>query len=278
MNIVIEDILKQQTGRIRVRRETITPEIATAWLEKHKGPNRQVRQSVVDRYARDMKNGKWLFTGDPIQFGKSGRLLNGQHRLWACIESDTSFDCLIVRGIENEQQVQDVIDTGTKRTLGNALQIHGEKDANNLSAIINMIWRYHQGVLGGPNWPTHEEGLDFLRENPDVRDAVLVARAVNAAAKIPVSAVGAAYYVNAQADPEASYRFWEGVRSGIGLEGGDPILALRRWTIAALQKRDRPRQEVWFSYSMKAMCLWREGRKIRQLHVKPEDGLPKPWK
>ena len=49
----------------RHRFETVTPEIAYTWLERNTC-NRNVIQLVVDRYARDMKSGRWHLTGDPV--------------------------------------------------------------------------------------------------------------------------------------------------------------------------------------------------------------------
>ena len=74
---------------------TITPQIAQEWATLNTR-NRPVRYAKVAQFARDMKAGRWHMTGDPIQFGISGRLLNGQHRLWACIMSDTAFETVVV--------------------------------------------------------------------------------------------------------------------------------------------------------------------------------------
>lgn len=258
------------------RIEVVTPEIAVKWLERTTS-NRKLDQATVDRYARDMKAGRWHMTGDPIQFGISGRLLNGQHRLWACVEADTPFETMVIRNLVNEIEIVDVIDTGKKRTLGNALQIHGEKDANVLAAIVSACWRYDSDRLRGP-YPTHEEGLEYLRDNPDVRDAVLIARRVYTSLKAQVSMVGAAYYLNSRVDPEAAEEFWRLAASGEGLPSGSPILAYRRWVISALAKRDKPRPETWLAYNLKAMQQWRTSRPVRILVVKPDEGLPEPWK
>lgn len=261
--------------RVTTRREIITPEIATVWLERNTA-NRNVVQSTVDRYARDMRAGRWHYTGDPIQFGISGTLLNGQHRLWACLQADVSFESAVVRGIVNEEEVRDVIDTGMKRTLAHALQIHGEKDALLLAAIVNTCWRYDLDRCKGP-YPTHEEGLHWLQENPDVREATKVARAVYKDLRAQASSIGTAYYLNRRVDGEAAAEFWELARYGEGLAGGDPILAYRRWVISALSKRDKPLPNVWLAYNLKTMNLWRAGRRIRILSMTATEPMPETW-
>lgn len=261
--------------RVTHRIETITPEIAVSWLERNES-NRNLDQSTVDRYARDMRAGRWHMTGDPIQFGISGRLLNGQHRLWACVEADTPFETMVIRGLVNEVEIVDVIDTGKKRTLGNALQIHGEKDAVLLAAIINHCWRFEDSKMKGP-WPTHEEGLEWLNDNPQVREATTLARYVYKNLKAQASSVGTAYYLNSRVDAIAAEEFWQKAATGELLSAGDPILAYRRWIHSAVSKREKPAPAVWLAYALKAMSLWRKGRSIRILVVKPDEGMPELW-
>jgi len=259
-----------------IRRETVTPEIAYRWLERNTN-NRAIHQATIDQYARDMKTGRWHMTGDPIRFGASGRLLDGQQRLWACIIADVPFETMVVRGIVNEEEVMDVIDTGRKRTLAHALQIHGEKETRVLAAVSAMCWRWENDRFRSGTYPTHEEALYWIDQHPDVRQAVTVARqAYQRGLKMPVTVIGAAYYLNARVDAEAAELFWQKASTGENLAGGDPILAFRRWAFTSLQKREKPSSRTWFVYSMKAMQQWRDGRKVRQLSV--HDGeQPGPW-
>lgn len=261
--------------RITHRIEIVTPEIAARWLERNE-TNRKLDQSTVDRYARDMRAGRWHLTGEPIQFGISGRLLNGQHRLWACVESDVAFETMVIRGLVNEDEIVDVIDTGKKRTLGNAFQIHGEKDAMLLAAIVNTCWRYEDDRCKGP-YPTHEEGLAYLNAHPNIREATKIARIVYSRVKAQASAVGAAYYLNSLVDGEASEEFWMRAADGEGLAAGDAILAYRRWVIQAVSRRDKPIPNIWLAYNLKAMSQWRAGKNVRVLAVKPDEGMPDTW-
>ena len=41
--------------------------------------------------ARDMKAGHWRLTHQGIAFDPAGVLIDGQHRLWAIVESDTTL-------------------------------------------------------------------------------------------------------------------------------------------------------------------------------------------
>jgi hypothetical protein len=50
---------------------SVSPDLAAKWLE-HNTRNRKLRQSVVNKYAADMREGRWLLTGDAIAFDKNG--------------------------------------------------------------------------------------------------------------------------------------------------------------------------------------------------------------
>lgn len=263
---------------VTCRLEVVTPEIAAAWLEKNT-TNRPVDQSVVDRYGRDMLAGRWLVTGDPIQFGESGRMLGGQHRCWACVQYDVIFRTYVVRGIplEEEEAVMATLDSGKKRTLGNALAIYGEKDCSLLASIVNMIWRYEKGHLTRASYPTHGESIEWLRENDEVHAALSVARTVYAHLKAPPTPVGVAYHLNAKVDAEAAEEFWRLAADGAGLASGSPILAYRRWVISRLSNREKVTANTWLAYNMKAMNVWRAGKSMRLLSVKAAEDLPEPW-
>ena len=44
----------------------VTPELATEWL-KANTPNRNLNARVVNDYARDMVNDKWIYNGEAIK-------------------------------------------------------------------------------------------------------------------------------------------------------------------------------------------------------------------
>ena len=67
----------------------VTPELASKWLEKNID-NRNLRKNTINQYVNDMKNGKWSLVGDSITFDKDGILTNGQHRLYAVVQSNTA--------------------------------------------------------------------------------------------------------------------------------------------------------------------------------------------
>ena len=84
---------------LTVEVETITPEKATEYLG-HNAMHRKPKQKKIDKYVSEMVNGEWKFNGKSLIFDSNGRLLNGQHRLYAVIQSNVSLTTLVVRGVD----------------------------------------------------------------------------------------------------------------------------------------------------------------------------------
>lgn len=99
---------------------TVTPEMARALLENNHG-NRKLRRDAVARYAAIMKAGNWLPAPEPIVLGRSGRVLNGQHRLSAVVATNTSATFCFITNVEEE--AFKVIDRGMMRSTSDALAI-----------------------------------------------------------------------------------------------------------------------------------------------------------
>jgi hypothetical protein len=117
---------------------TITPEDATNILARHNTKNRPVKPSAIRDYVRDISTNNWAVTGDTIKFAPSGRLLDGQNRLTACVQADKSIKTHVVFGIDEDYFR--VLDVGRTRTPGDILHIAGYTDVNRLaSAIRNAL-------------------------------------------------------------------------------------------------------------------------------------------
>jgi len=132
---------------IQITKQLITPSIAKAYLEANIN-NRKVSEVTVNRYINDMKNGKWKEdTGEPIKIAKSGRILDGQHRLLALVKSQCSIYFHVATGLD--ESVFDVLDTGKSRNASDAFQVAGIKNSNTLPSIITMCYHLQNGIKKG---------------------------------------------------------------------------------------------------------------------------------
>lgn len=140
--------------------ETITPDRAQAWLNQNTN-NRSLRDGVVERYAADMKAGRWTECPEPISFYEDGALADGQHRLFAIIESETSQNFPVARGVPRSAGLN--INTGLVRNIVDNARISGADDG--LSPMLLSAARaIHHGTtqVSGESNATK---LDIVREH-----------------------------------------------------------------------------------------------------------------
>jgi hypothetical protein len=97
--------------------EEITPEEAATLLERVDSRQRRISQRVVDCFAKDMEGGQWRLNHQPIATNSSGELIDGQHRLWAVVQSGRTVQMWVARGFEEYRTV----DNGRLRTSGQVL-------------------------------------------------------------------------------------------------------------------------------------------------------------
>lgn len=112
----------------------VTPELAQKYLEKNIG-NRQIKLAQVNKLVDAINRGEWMLNPqDAITISKSGRLLNGQHRLTAIIKSGIPCPCLVCSGVDDNLQL--VMDQGSPRTAADTLGINTVRHATRVSAGI----------------------------------------------------------------------------------------------------------------------------------------------
>ena len=164
-------------SKLHYEMKTISPEEAARMLQTSIR-NRVLHQATVEHYAREMKAGLWMMTGEPIQVSATGSLLNGQHRLQAIIVSGKPQAFLIIRGVEDA--AMKCIDTGKKRTIGDILSMYAVSNANLVAATVLLCMRYDATKTPCENgrwtWsPTggnKTEGSAFLRFRPTAEEEI----------------------------------------------------------------------------------------------------------
>jgi hypothetical protein len=92
----------------------ITPKKAAEYLENLLDGQRSVRQQRVKSLTDDMRNGRFRLTCDAIVL-VNGKLANGQHRMWAVVESDTPQPFILMR--TDDEELYKVIDCGATRSV-----------------------------------------------------------------------------------------------------------------------------------------------------------------
>jgi hypothetical protein len=101
---------------------TVTPAIAEEWLTRNT-TNRKLREGVVEKYARDMLEGRWSRNPQPIIWYDDTKLADGQHRLWAVVISGVTVEFFVHWDVDREAGLN--IDTGVGRDLVDNARISG---------------------------------------------------------------------------------------------------------------------------------------------------------
>lgn len=175
--------------------QVITPQMAEDWLAQNANFQRKLRQSIVDRYARDMLNNTWTLTHQGIAFDSKGRLIDGQHRLAAIRKAGVPVKMVVAR--DAPATSFDHVDLGFGRTTADVFKAQGD------AWITNDIIAIARIMHGAPNMKAittarspfelrelvekHKTAIDFVRQNCE--------RHVRGVTIAPVmAAVAVAYY------------------------------------------------------------------------------------
>ena len=257
----------------------VTPETAERWLELN-FKNRNLRKADVNRYARDMKAGRWHLDGSPIRFASDGSLLDGQHRLAAIIKADVTLNLLVVRGVSPAAQA--VMDTGRKRTAADVLAINGHRNYTLIAAAARLGVNVADDDVSQNNGVSHPEILAYLDENPDIVSAAEFVAPIARRTNCSPSVVAYSYMIMRRISPQDAAEFWMRVAEGVGLDRSAPELVLRERLAEALRSRERLSRDVLLSMIFRAWNARREGRTIQVLRIKSPGSkgglipIPKP--
>lgn len=217
--------------------ETITPERAGEYLAANRG-NRNIVQSHVAAMARDIVNGEWMFNAQPICFSRSGRLLNGQHRLSAVLEAGQPIEVMVMRGLPEE--AFGTYDKQAKKApaVDELFEDFGDKAL--ISATAVLLWRLEMKPAGQPNArPTASEVRDVIKKHPELMRLRGFARKMVRYGRS--SAMIYAAYRVLRDDAELGQVFLDRLETAANLPAGHIILRLRD-RLLDLRKADQVSQ------------------------------------
>ena len=93
--------MKPEEFGLEVTVEIINPSEAQAYLDNN-AKHRPIKEKKVLEYMGEMQEGHWKLNGKTITFDRTGRLLNGQHRLSAVVKSGVPLTTVVIRGLDPE--------------------------------------------------------------------------------------------------------------------------------------------------------------------------------
>lgn len=272
---------------IQVSVQTVTPEMAQAWLEANVR-NRHLRSEQVNLLIEVLRHDEWVITPDAIAFDVNGRLLNGQHRLHAITATGMPAESIIACNLPVQSYV--VTDDGLKRTFGDVLESKGVANYNSVAATVAcvLVWdRAGAPYTGGAVSRLRKvEKETYYDSDPEGFHAATLAGA-RIASRLPLSKswwAGCMYYFT-QADPEDAAAFEHMLRDGETpggrpLESDHPVRVLRETLFRDL-KQPRPTIRTNRVYGcaliVKAWNAYRRGQKVQLIKFRVGGANPETF-
>jgi hypothetical protein len=241
--------------------ETITPAIAEKWLANNPS-NRKLKEAAVEAYTAQMRADRWLLNGEALVFDISGALLNGQHRLTACVKAGASFSTVVVRGVERSAFT--TMDTGSRRSANDVLGMQGFANVNPLASTARTVINYRRGSPLSNAFVSNDDISAFVQEHPRLVEIMTALRGAREMRRF-ATPVAATLFLGSTFRADAVPAFIEKFSSGASLAPGDPVLALRSryLSTAPRQQRDAVGR---FAAAVLAWNAHAQGRTLQKLY------------
>lgn len=253
------------TRKPTVTVETITPEQAAEYL-KGNLVNRTISPARVALYAKQMRQGSWRMTGEAVAFN-GRKLLQGQHRLAACVAAETPFTTVVVRGISPE--AMKVMDSGRARTAANAFQMEGIPNAAVVAAAVKYAIAIDAGYplsIEKVGLITRDELFDFYnRHTAEFVEGYHLAQACYKdlrQSKAGWTTLG--FEIIRVYGVDIATEFMTAVGTGADLSKGDARLAFRNNFVNCLTFERRLLWQDVVANGIKAFNLWNDGKRVEK--------------
>lgn len=251
-------------------RVTITPEKASELLASNPN-NRNLSKQLVRKYASDMASGLWQYNGDSIRVSEDGHLLDGQHRLSACVASGVSFDAELIENLPSA--VVPTLDNGRRRSAGDALHILSGGSAQNnagIAASSRQVLNYCCGLAPVTAQSTPAI-VRFLTRYPELADAYRLG--LKCKGVLSPGPLGAILFLGQRAPGmnKRAMRFVDAIATGQDMSEGDPRLAVRE---AFINRRTtaigaRLPELMWcFIAIARSWNAWAVGQSLERISVR----------
>lgn len=266
--------------------QTVTPEMAELLLRHLNIKNRVVNERLVLEHVRSILAGDYVVNGETIKLSwpvprENGSslpiLLDGQHRLEAIVRAGKPVMILVVRGLDPDTQA--TIDTGRKRSGADWFKINGEKEYTTLAAVTTGIWKWNLGdrKFNTSPKPTPLEIDQLLKVHPEIRRSLEIGiQTSRGFPDLKRSSLAVAHYILSQLSEEHAPYFFRLIETGVGLEEGHPVLALRR-RASSYRRRHEPmtlKREVGLIVQAWNKCV--EGEGVSRIIQTADDAAPEP--
>lgn len=256
-----------------IREQIVTPEVASDLLNKNVN-NRKLQEKRVTFLADAMARGEWKYNGDTIRISKTGRLLDGQHRLRAIEKSGIAQKYILVDDLDDDSFT--TIDIGSIRKTSQMLGMLGSKNVTTLAAASKMHLLYKtvgRPIHGTPEkQPTHSQIVDFAEENVMLHKSASFANNKWNQKYIGPSTCAFCHYEFSLVDPVAANSFFEELEIGEFSYKNSPLRFLRDLLIEERGANYSPDKSRRMASIFKAFRLYRQRKEAKIIRLEKDQG------
>lgn len=278
-----------RNGKIGMSHETlytlVTPTMAEELLD-HNTHNRPLRPGLVEKYARDMRAGRWERNAQPLTIDWEGAIHNGQHRLFAVIEAGTPVELMLLTGLDPETVM--TVDTGTSRSYGDYRQLTAGEDGQPLKnvtsyqAVLRLIHWYET------RWPsvalssgregaaTHHELDAISARYPAMSEAVNFIQAKGTPLRniITPTTLAFVYGMAIATHPNEAGHWMQTMWNPEGAAANDPAVSLRARLTAAKLSGHRLDRTTVLCFAIKSWNAYARGETLAQYRWAIDEPIP----
>lgn len=264
----------------------ITPEFAKD-LFTHNDSNRSFSNNKAKQYAEEMKNGKWISSSLVISFSNEGKLINGQHRLSAIIQSGTTQEMHIETGLSSE--AFSVMDIGKTRNSQDTVAMMGFKNYSSIAGIVKYLISYdinNDFHLSNSKVSSNQDikaYLEMLNEGDteNLKRAALKGKNLYGHYRVFSNPVFGFLYIlfsRINSDDADKFFYLMTTGDGVGISAHSPIFFLRKKFENIGNNNSATRISVNYrvAYVIKAWNLFRTNKIIKTLNWDDRQEYPIP--
>lgn len=256
-----------------MRIEIITPERAAEDLKRNTH-NRPMNPGHVNKLADEMTQGNWRLNGEPVIYAQDGRVLDGQHRLMACLKAEIPFQTTVVYGVD--ESVFPTIDVGLRRTGSHTLAMLGEKQPARLAAALRYVDRYLKGETDVKKRLGNSELQEALSKHPGVRESLGYCTE-NYTQLMPISLLAALHYLFALRNKPKADDFVYRLVCGLGIDQDSPIYLLRERLVQNAASKARVSEDYLAALTIKAYNSFASGERLKYLRFREKGASPEAF-
>jgi hypothetical protein len=256
---------KFSINKVTVKIEVITPDMARRWMKKNVS-NRPLTEGAVDTLVDIIKLGEWCLNGASVSFNIMGQLIDGQHRLAACIKSGIPIVSTVTRNLPME--AFNSIDWVRPRSLADVLACEHQEYYTEVASslkIVKMLEHRAHSVKGSKIRPNEMRSILERHANLKKAPAAMNPYKKQLRGFLPKSVAVSLYYIFNELNHGKNKVFWDRILLGTDINSSMPEYILREKLIDNSKSKAKLNETHLVALIIKTWNAVSSGRTLKSL-------------